>query len=127
MKTQMEDFISKVTDFLKGEAKTETVVGEQFKLGEYTCVPVIAFGMGFGGGEGTGEGAGAFSKNGKGEGLGGGAGMGVAPVGFLVTKGDQISFISVKSSKGLSAIFEKMPDMLDKYFSKKKAAAEETV
>ena len=123
----MEDLIGKITDFLKGEAKTETVIGQQFKLGDYTCVPIIAFGMGFGGGEGTGEGTGTFAKNGKGEGFGGGAGMGVAPIGFLVTKGDQISFISVKSNKGLSAIFEKMPDVLEKYFSKKKTPAAETV
>lgn len=128
----MDDFIGKITDFIRSEAKTETVVGQQFKLGEFTCVPVIAFGMGFGGGEGggEGEGTGIISKSGKGkgEGMGGGAGMGVSPLGFLVTRGDQISFVSTKSGRGLSAVFEKMPDMLEKYFNaKKKTPAEEVV
>jgi len=124
MKTQLDEFLSKITDFLKSEVKTETVVGQQFKLGEYICVPVIAFGMGLG----TGEGEGESPKTGKGEGLGGGAGMGVAPLGFLVTKGDQISFISVRSNKGLTSLFEKAPELLDKYFSgKKKEKAEAMV
>lgn len=122
MKTQLDEFISKLTEFMRSEAKTENVVGQQFKLGEFTCVPVIAFGMGLG----TGEGGGENPKTGKGEGVGGGGGMGVAPLGFLVTKGNEISFISVRSNRGLSTLFEKMPDMLEKYFSsKKKATAEE--
>ena len=43
-----------------------------------------------------------------------GGGMGVEPIGFLVTHGDQISFISTKSNKGLSAVFDKVPDLMEK-------------
>jgi uncharacterized spore protein YtfJ len=81
-------------------------------LGEFTCVPVIRLGFGFGGGGGTGE---VVGKN-AGTGGGGGAGMGIEPVGFLVAKADQISFISTQHSKGLAAALEKVPDMLTKYF-----------
>ncbi len=114
----MEDFgsiLSKVTDFLKSEAKTETIVGQQFKLGEFTCVPVMSIGMGFGGGEGKGS-----VKNvnqGEGIGSGTGVGLGMGAVGFLVTKGGEIQFISTKSSKGLSAAFEKLPDLFEKYMA----------
>ena len=66
MNMQLDDVITKVTDFLKNEAKTETVVGAQFKLGEFTCVPVIRLGLGFG--FGGGEGEGDTPKNGKGKG-----------------------------------------------------------
>jgi uncharacterized spore protein YtfJ len=83
-----------------------------FALGEYTCVPVIRVGFGFGGGGGTGE---VVGKN-AGTGGGGGAGMGIEPVGFLVAKADQISFISTHHSKGLSAALEKVPYLLAKYF-----------
>lgn len=120
MAFNLEETVKQLTDFLKTEAKTETVVGQSFQLGEFTCVPVIKFGMGLG--YGGGEGHGDMSGKGKGEGggSGAGAGMGVAPIGFLVTRHDQISFISTHISKGLGAAFEKVPDLLEKMFEKKK-------
>ena len=41
-------------------------------------------------------------------------------IGFLVTRGDQISFIPTRTSKGLSAVFEKVPDLMEKMMDKKK-------
>jgi uncharacterized spore protein YtfJ len=120
MAFNLEETVKQLTDFLKTEAKTETVVGQSFQLGEFTCVPVIKFGLGvgYGGGEGHGDAPG----KGKGEGTGGGAGggMGVEPIGFLTTRGDQISFIPTRTNKGLSAVFEKVPDLLEKMLEKKR-------
>ena len=120
MAINLEETVKQLTDFLKTEAKTETVIGQSFQMGEFTCVPVIKFGLGLG--YGAGEGEGGMEGKAKGEGIGGGAGggMGVTPIGFLVTRGDQISFISTHTSKGLSAAFEKVPDLLEKLFDKKK-------
>ena len=112
------DMLGKITEFLQSEAKTETIIGQQFKLGEFTCVPVMSVGMGFGGGSGEGKGSAKNTGEGEGTGAGGGAGMGITPVGFLVTKGDEIQFVSTRTSKGLSAAFEKIPDLVDKYFEK---------
>ncbi|MBS1656081.1 MAG: sporulation protein, partial [Bacteroidetes bacterium] len=100
MAFNLEETVKELTDFMKTEAKTETVIGQSFQLGEFTCVPVIKFGMGLG--YGAGEGHGDAAGKGKGEGTGGGAGggMGVEPIGFLTTRGDQISFIPTRSSKG---------------------------
>jgi uncharacterized spore protein YtfJ len=112
MSTNFEDVLSKVTEFLKSEANTETVVGKEFTIGEFTCVPVIRIGLGFG----YGGGEGADEKKSHGGGSGAGAGIGLDPLGFLVTRGADISFVSAKSSKGLSAAFEKMPEVLEKYF-----------
>lgn len=120
MTTKYEEMISKFTDFLKSETKTETVIGQQFKLGEFTCVPVIRIGMGLG----FGSGEGGDAKSMKGEGGGGGAGFGIEPMGFLVSKGDEINFVPAKTSKGLSAAFEKMPDILEKYLEQQKHAKE---
>jgi uncharacterized spore protein YtfJ len=122
MNIQFEEMLTKVTDFLKNEVKTETVVGDQFQLGEYSCVPVIRIGMGLGFGGGEGEGDNQKNGKGKGEGSGGGAGTGIEPMGFLVARGEEISFISTKSNKGLSALVEKAPDLLTKFFEKKEAA-----
>ena len=114
---QFSELLDKITKFIESEARTETVIGKSFKLGEFECVPVIRIGIGFG----SGGGGGNAPKNGKGEGGGAGAGMGIEPIGFLVTKNDEISFLGVnKSSKGISAAFEKVPDMVEKIFSAKK-------
>lgn len=119
MKESFDEVLGKVTDFLKIETKTETVIGQPFELGEFKCVPVIRMGMGFGYGGGEGEGEAPNKGHGKGGGSGTGAGMGVEPMGFLVTRGDQISFIPTRMSKGLSAAFEKVPDLLEKYLSER--------
>lgn len=114
-----EETLTQVTQFLQNEAKTETVVGQEFKLGEFTCVPVIRLGMGFG----YGAGEGTDVKQNQGGGSGAGAGMGIEPLGFLVTRGGEISFVPARSSKGLTAAFEKVPDLLEKFLQRK---AEET-
>ncbi len=123
MEMNFETMLHQLTDFIQKEAKTETVVGDEFQLGEFVCVPVIRLGVGFGSGGGTG----ASPKTGKGEGGGAGAGMGIDPIGFLVSKGDQISFVSTHQNKGLAAIFEKVPELIEKMMAgaaKKEVVAE---
>lgn len=117
MEIQFEKLLSQVTNFIENEAKTETVVGNPFDLGEFKCIPVMRIGMGFGTGGGEGE---APNKQGHGEGAGVGAGMGLEPIGFLVSRDDQISFISTKTNKGLAAAFEKVPNLIEKYLDKQK-------
>ncbi|MBT8287884.1 MAG: sporulation protein [Flavobacteriaceae bacterium] len=115
MNLHFEELLGKITDFIKSEAKTETVVGEQFELGKFKCVPVIKVGMGFG----SGGGEGIEPKSVKREGVGAGAGVGIEPIGFLVTKDDEITFLEAGKAHGLSAAFEKMPDMIEKIYSKR--------
>ena len=54
MDLHFKELLGQITDFIKSEVKTETVVGETFELGEFKCVPVIKVGMGFGSGGGEG-------------------------------------------------------------------------
>ncbi|MCB2219711.1 MAG: GerW family sporulation protein [Bacteroidetes bacterium] len=115
MEFNLEEMLNKVLEQLRSMAKTETVIGESFQLGEFTCVPVIKIGMGFGSGGGGAE---DDKKGGKGGGAG--AGIGMEPIGFLVTKGDEISMISVSRSKGVQSIFEKVPDLVEKIIQLKK-------
>jgi uncharacterized spore protein YtfJ len=118
MEMNFETLLQRLTEFIQKEAKTETVIGEPFKLGEFTCVPVVRVGMGFGSGGGEGDSA----KTGKGQGGGAGAGIGIDPIGFLVTKGSEISFITTHQNKTLSSIFEKVPDLIKKFMDKKEPA-----
>jgi len=110
MDLHFEELLEKITDFIKSEANTETVVGEQFELGNFKCVPVIKVGMGFG----SGGGEGSEAKGKRGEGMGAGAGVGIEPIGFLVSKENEISFIEAGKAHGLSAAFEKVPEMIEK-------------
>ena len=121
MSKDMNEMVNQLTDFLKQEAKTETVVGKEFKLGEFTCVPVmrLGLGLGYGGGEGHDE------KKG-GEGSGGAAGFGMDPIGFLVTRNNEISFVPSHQARGFSKAMERIPDVLEKFIEKRageKAAA----
>ena len=122
MDFKIEELIDKVSEHVKTLASTETILGEEFKLGEFTCRPVIKVGTGFGSGAGTGN-----DPKGKGSGTGGGAGagIGITPLGFLVTKGDEISFIPSDKKTALSALFEKVPDLVEKVAEMKNKEKEE--
>src|SRR5271165_6864813 len=109
----LNELLGKLTEFLKAEVKTETIIGQQFQLGEFTCVPVMNVGFGLGTGGGEGKGTSKTTGEGEGTGAGGGAGIGMGPVGFLVTNGKEIQFIPTRTSKGLSAILEKAPDLME--------------
>jgi uncharacterized spore protein YtfJ len=110
MELHFEELLGKVTDFIKSEAKTETVIGEQFELGEFKCVPVVKLGMGFG----SGGGEGTQPKTGQGQGGGAAAGVGIEPIGFLVSRAEEISFLAAGKTHGLAAAFEKVPDLIEK-------------
>ena len=127
MAINLEQTVKQLTDFMKTEAKTDTVIGQAFQLGEFTCVPVIKFGIGLGYGGGEGHGDAPNKGKGEGEGTAAGGGVGITPIGFLTTRQDQISFIPTYINKGLSAAFEKVPDLIEKYMEKKKQKKEEAV
>jgi uncharacterized spore protein YtfJ len=115
MDLHFDELLNKVTDFIKSEAKTDTIIGEPFQLGEFKCVPVIKVGMGFG----SGGGEGVEGKGKKGEGAGAGAGIGIQPIAFFVTKGDEISFLEAGKTHGLAAAFEKVPDLIERIVSER--------
>lgn len=121
MEAQFNEIIGKITQFMKSEGRTETVIGDPFQLGEFSCIPVIRLGLGFGTGGGEGDTPKAKQHS---EMAGAGAGLGIEPVGFLTSRGEQISFISTRNNKGLDAAFEKVPDLLMKYLetTKKESA-----
>jgi uncharacterized spore protein YtfJ len=111
MDVNLESLLDNVSGHVKSLARTETILGEEFTIGEFTCRPVIKLGTGFGSGAGSGE----DPKSKKGNtGSDAGAGIGIVPVGFLVAKGDEISFISSDKKSGLSGLFDKVPDLVEK-------------
>jgi len=111
MEINVETLLDKVSEHVKSLATTKTVLGEEFTIGAYTCRPVIKVGTGFG----SGTGVESNPKNNKSQSGGGaGAGVGISPVGFLVAKDDEISFIPSDKKSGFSALLEKVPDLVEK-------------
>ena len=111
MELRLEELLAKITEFIKAEARTESIIGEPVQLGEFTCVPVIKVSVGFGSGGGE---RGGDSKNGKAMGAGAAAGVTINPIGFLVSRGKEISFLSTDKATGFAAIFDKVPDLIGK-------------
>ena len=111
MDINIEQLLDKLSGHVKTLVSTETILGEEFTLGEFTCRPVIKVGTGFG--SGAGEGDDPKGKN-KGGGGGAGAAIGLTPVGFLTTKGDEIYFIPSDKKTPLSSLIEQVPDLVEK-------------
>jgi uncharacterized spore protein YtfJ len=111
MEVKIEELLDKVSEHVKSLASTDTVLGDEFKIGEYTCRPVIKVGTGFGSGAGTGEDP---KKKQAGTGGGAGAALGIAPLGFLCARGDLISFIPVDKKTPLSSLIDKVPDLVER-------------
>jgi uncharacterized spore protein YtfJ len=111
------EIIGKLMEELRTVAKTETILGREIQVGEFTLIPVsrISLGMGAGGARG-GE-----SKK-VGEGGGGGGGVVVSPIAFIVIKGGEISFHGIKRGGALDALFEQIPDITEKIMAKMKEA-----
>jgi len=111
----LEEMLGKVTDFIHAEANTRSVVGQEIKLGEFTCVPVIKVGIGFGSGGG-----------GKADANGGGAGgaIGMEPIGFLVSGNGEVRFIPTSGNSGLAGVVSRVPDIVEKFIEMKKAKKE---
>jgi uncharacterized spore protein YtfJ len=111
MEIRVDELLDKVSGHVKSIANTDTILGDEFTMGEYTCRPVIKVGTGFGSGTGTGDDP---KRKSSGTGTGAAAGIGVTPVGFLVAKGDEISFVPSNRTAGLGTLLEKVPDLLEK-------------
>jgi uncharacterized spore protein YtfJ len=111
METRIEDLLDKLSGHIKDLASTKTILGEEFTLGDYSVRPVIKTATGFGSGGGSGDDP---NKKTSGTGKGAGAALAVIPVGFLVAKDGDIQFIGSDRKTALSALLDKMPELVDK-------------
>ncbi len=111
------EIIGKLMEELRSVAKTETILGQEIKLGEYSLIPVsrISLGLGAGGGKGT------ESKK-QGEGGGGGGGVTVTPIAFIVSKGGEISIHTIRRGAFLDNLFEQVPGLAEKILAKAEEA-----
>lgn len=99
----LDSMYGKLDNFLK----TETVVGEPIVVGEVKLIPIITASFGLGGGFGE------EAKNGGG--AGGGLGCKITPDAILVVKDDNVEMLPIKSKNSLEKLFDKVPEIVDKF------------
>jgi uncharacterized spore protein YtfJ len=114
MASAAEEIIGKLMEELRTVAKTETIIGKEFQVEDFTLIPVSRISLGFGGGGGKGG-----EEKKAGEGSGGGGGVVVTPIAFIVIKGGEITFHGLKGAGTLSALFEQLPELTEKFTKKK--------
>jgi len=120
------DLIKTLLEGFKAVAKTETIVGEGIKAGEFTVLPVSKITLGIGAGAGTEQ-----IKASGGSGGAGGGGICVEPIAFLVMKESEVSILNLRRMPAMvEAFFGKIPDMLEKAINivkgKKKGESSQT-
>jgi uncharacterized spore protein YtfJ len=110
MMMEATDLIKTLLDGFKAVAKTETIVGEGIKAGEFTVLPVSKISLGIGAGAGTEQ-----IKASGGTGGGGGGGICVEPIAFLVVKDVEVSILNLRRGPAmLETFFGRIPDMVEK-------------
>lgn len=117
MENNFGNVLNALSEKVQNMASTETIIGEEFTIGDFVCKPVMKVGLGFGAGNGSGDDP---KCKGKGSGTLAAAGIGMSPIGFLIAKGDEISFVPADEKKGLQAIFDKVPDLIEEVMEMKK-------
>jgi len=117
MELKVDELLDKISGHVKDLANTETILGDEFTLGEYTVRPIIKVATGYGSGAGSGN-----DPKAKNSGTGGGAGAAIAvmPAGFLVARGEEISFVGADKKGAFSALMDKVPDLVEKVAEMKK-------
>lgn len=120
MEVDVKDVLKDLLGELRAIGKTEAVIGNEMKVGEFTIVPVSKISVGVGGGGSSGE---AHRKGGA-PGAGAGGGVRVEPVAFLVVREDKISLLSVAKGGVLKGIFESIPELITRLKGMKKKGEE---
>ena len=107
------DFQSTVEALFKGMDSfitTKTVVGDAIHIGENIILPLVDVSFGVA--------AGAFSNEAKNNG-GGGMGGKITPSAILVINSNGTKLVNVKNQDAVTKILDMIPDVVDKFGSKK--------
>ena len=110
---QNNNFPGVVESLLKGMdtvLSTKTVVGEATQIGDTIILPLVDVTFGVGAGAGADE-----MKNNAGGGLGGK----MTPSAVLVIKDGYTKLVNVKNQDTMTKILDMVPDIVDKFTSKK--------
>lgn len=110
------DLMSTTMQKIREMVDVNTIVGQPIPAGEVTIIPVskVSFGFASGGSDFTGKNQKPDADNSFGG--GGGAGVNIAPIAFLIVKGDSVKLLPVAPPPGNSVdrVVEMVPELVDK-------------
>jgi len=101
---------------VEGVLSTKTVVGEAKQFGDTIILPLVDVSFGFGAGG---------SSDDKKNGAGGGVSGKMSPSAVLVIKDGHTKLVNVKNQDTVTKILDMVPDILDKFTSKKEDMMED--
>lgn len=112
----IDELMSTTMQKLRDMVDVDTIVGKPIQAGNVTIIPISRLTVGFASG-----GSDFVSKNQKPEadnsfGGGSGAGMNLAPVAFLIVKGDTVKLMPVAppAATTVDRVVEMVPEVVDK-------------
>ena len=112
----IDELMSTTMQKLRDMVDVDTIVGKPIQAGNVTIIPISRLTVGFASG-----GSDFVSKNQKPEadnsfGGGSGAGMNLAPVAFLIVKGDTVRLMPVAppAATTVDRVVEMVPEVVDK-------------
>ena len=112
----IDELMSTTMQKLRDMVDVDTIVGKPIQAGNVTIIPISRLTVGFASG-----GSDFVSKNQKPEadnsfGGGSGAGMNLAPVAFLIVKGDTVKLMPVAppAATTVDRVVEMVPEAIDK-------------
>ncbi|MBI9013698.1 MAG: sporulation protein [Clostridiales bacterium] len=87
--------------------KSQTIVGQEIKIGNVTIIPLANISFGIGAGGGTGKDT---------EGSGGGSGIcaKATPTALLVVNGDDVNLVPIRKGSSFESLIESVPALIDK-------------
>ena len=95
---------------IDGVISSKTVVGDAIHIGDTIILPLVDVSFGIG--------AGAFKGDNKDKGAGGIGGK-ITPSAVLVIKNGQTKLVNIKNQDTITKILDMVPDVLDRFTSKK--------
>ncbi|MCT4597913.1 MAG: GerW family sporulation protein [Vallitalea sp.] len=119
MESNFKKTVESLFNGMENFVSTKTVVGEAVNIGETIILPLVdvSFGVGAGASEEGKE---------KPKGVGGGAlGAKISPSAVLVIQDGQTKLVNVKNQDSLTKIIDMVPNIMDKFTTKKKGEVKE--
>ena len=103
---------------MEGFVSSKTVIGDAVKFDDGTIIlPLVDVSFGVG--------AGAFSEKGKKDNGAGAMGGKIQPSAILVIKNGETKLVNVKNQDGVTKVLDMVPDLVNKFTSKKEEIKEE--
>ena len=114
-----ESLIRTLLDQFSSIARTETIIGKEFKAGDFMLIPISKVSLGIG----AGGGSGGTSVESKGEGGAGGGSIKLEPIAFIAIREGEISFHGIKKGSSVETILEKIPEIAERILKKRQEKA----